>query len=165
MRKNIIYTIGVLLIIISSCTKENKVRYKMCGVWEVENVLSEFFTHGSLDSSYNFNDDGYWLIEDNDSEIGNYIEIIQVHAPISVSKAAPDITALDTVGYKMYWYPDNMGKRMTLLITKDGFTNSYIIYTILKQRSNKIEIQYMEQTNDSVYSGVSFKEVITLKRQ
>ncbi|MBU0486931.1 MAG: hypothetical protein KKA07_09085 [Bacteroidetes bacterium] len=154
------------LSLLVACEKMDNVRYKMAGAWSIEQLTMEFRSTTGSDSTVIYTNDGVWLMGDNANDWGNFVDIVQSHAPMGISTLESSLSPGDSLNNSWYWYPDNLGKRLTFLsVDGDGFTDRWVIYTVKKSTRKRLEIQYIQSQSDSVLGDyVSFKEDVILKR-
>lgn len=157
----ILITIGLFFF---SCDKENRKRYRMAGVWNIEEVERKYYTNGNLDSTQLDSDVGVWLMEDNSSDIGNRLRYIHDKTPPSFFASFCSLAGIPVKDGNTSWYFDGeSNKRFTLVQPGDLF-DTWTILTVLKRKKNKLVFQVVIPDPNDV-GNPRLTEVMTLKRK
>lgn len=149
----------LLILILASCKKpESYMRDSFAGIYEVEDVLMEFYSEeGNLDSTRTFKNLGTVSLMDQFSEYGNLFT-----SYIKYDDSMPELFYKNTSGeFQMYsmWAID--GKNTSRLFFKSGNPDFILIYTILKRNWRKITMEYVLVHPNN---RISYREVLTFKK-
>lgn len=143
---------------LAACSKEDLLRHRYNGIFNVTSVTKEYFTSGSPDSSRTINDYGTIGLYDNDINPYNNAAFTFLEHPISwfnTGVAGP--LGDQPVG----WYTDEVDGGTLTFFSDLEFISPYAIYTVEKQGGKEYTWTYVE--TDA--GGLSYKETWTVERR
>ena len=165
MKKYILVIISVFTIFTSCVQKSEIIQNKISGAWDCTSVEINYYSAGEVDSSKTLTDCGYWLLYDYGDFYENAMTYDHSQTPPTLAYLLNVPNYSKSAGTaELQWYRQDKD-RFTLWFDISGTTTNdrYVIYTILKQTSRKITLQYV--SNDTSSTGnYSYKEIITLKK-
>ena len=153
------------MLVMTSCGKEDKIRNRMAGVWQVTSVEAEYLPDVIVYSTASYLNIVTWVLKD--AGLMPYNPYHMVHdgeVPRSIRNYCT-ATQLSSADSWSDWYPDKDSEdRFTIwALTGIGFTEYYLIYTILQTKKNKMVLQYIEN-HPGDPSQVGYREILTLER-
>lgn len=160
-RRIIVLIIFITSLLTLSCSKEDRIRHNIAGVWELSSLEYSYYSNGSLDSTNTINNFGYWIMEDNHSTLFNGFIYDQTYCPRGLSYVLA-ANSLDRFNGSIDWYSDLESNNRFTVWKGDGYIDHYSIYTITKSKKNKITLQYIIQ--DTIQDQIYYKEILELKR-
>lgn len=129
-------TVATLL---SSCSKEDKIRHKLSGVYEVTKYERIYYNgHTTADSTRTIDDFGKIGMNDND--------VNPFNLTVRNLKDLPESWSDNNVGSNnmdVKWYGDDVNGKTVTFFSDDGYETYYIIYTITKEGRKKYKWSYV----------------------
>ena len=152
------------VLLLASCRKEAKIRYRFAGVWNITELEVSYYTNNQTDSSYKETNVGTWLMSDNISDSYNILEYHHEKEPPKSFRELAIIAGISLYEGSMGWYTDNTTDHR-LTITKPLYVGAvYIVFTVVKSKKNRFVLQYIEpDAGNPEYVG--YKEIWTFQRE
>lgn len=151
----------------SSCIYDEKIRYKLSGVWEIEEAEITYYENGSAVKDTIVKDFGYFLFEDNavDGYSRARYKFAKDRVLRSIEQVANHDTGLNTQEDECRWSSDWYESKRVNLLASGEYYQYFLTFTLNKKSKNKYEWVYVERGQDSLNLGsMAYKEVITVKR-
>lgn len=159
--KRLVY---ILLVIVcaSACSKEDRVRYKMSGVYDMVSIEATYYTDGEVDSVKTIEDNGQWALEDNGLNPHN--RILYKHEKVNPRSIANICNGLGRSAEEgeLDWYLDDGDTERFTIWGTDGYGDLNSMFTVTTFRKGKIVLQYVDADGANP-RDVKYMEVITLK--
>jgi hypothetical protein len=166
MKKAILFSALAAMLVVTSC-KEDKIRYHLAGVWEIEEAHMTYYSNGSIIKDTIANDFGFFTLQDNEIDGQNECHYsFKTDGVIrSIRQVANTDTQLNTQEDYCWWGSDWYDEKRLNLIEQGEYYNYFLTYTLEKINKNKYQWVYVERGVDSLNLGsMSYKEVLTVKR-
>ncbi|TNE53886.1 MAG: hypothetical protein EP338_10180 [Bacteroidetes bacterium] len=157
-----IFIVALFALVLNSCQSDRR-RYKFAGVWDIDQVDASYFTNGELDSNTVTTDLGYWLLEDNASDIGNRFRYIYEKPAPQGHRSFMTAAGLQDTDDECLWYVEGSNKDRFTMRKADPYADAWTVYNILKASKRKLVLQFII-ADGNLAGHLKYKEVITLKR-
>jgi hypothetical protein len=140
-----------------SCSKEDKFRRQLSGVYEVQEYRQEFYNDGELSNTTSINDFGSIGLYDNDINPYNSISENLDTLPHSWDQNGVGVNGL-TVG----WYTDEVnGETLNFFSEKDNGESFFMTFTIEHGKGKNAEWVYVEITP---FGKLKYKEIWKVRK-
>lgn len=167
MKRATILPVLLFAFLFTACIKEEKIRYKLSGVWEIDKAEITYYENGSAVRDTVVKDFGYFLFEDNavDGYSRCHYKFNKDGVLRSIRQVANHFTGLNTQEDDCRWSSDWYESKRLNLIASGEYYDYFLTFTLDKKSKNKYEWVYVERGQDSLNLGsMAYKEVITVKR-
>lgn len=153
----------VSLLILFSCRKEAKIRYRFAGAWNIEEVAVSYYSNNQPDSTRTITNLGTWLMTDNSSDSFNGLDYLHKQEPPKSFRDFAIAGGLPFYEGSTIWYTDNATDHRLTISEPLWVGSVYIVFTVVKSKKNRFTLQYIEV--DAVNPEyIGYKEIWTFKR-